>query len=154
MWSYRISREEWHPDIKRTLVVLLLLLLPAFANVEIGRRITSDDVAWIQKPKTTRAEILERFGPPTSEGPDYNNMQFQTKTTTTTHNSGDNQVSETTTTIEPVNKLTKAVYLHTQSEGGAFVGIKTTQEQFWIQYDESEIVQDYGLAPGPGMTIR
>jgi hypothetical protein len=154
MWSYRISKEEWQANKNRIFAGLFLLLLPACANVEIGRRITSDDVAWIQKGKTTRAEILERFGPPMSEGPDYNTMQFHTKTTTTTHNSGDNQVSETTTTIEPVNKLTKAVYLHTQSEGGVFVGIKTTQEQFWVQYDERGIVQDYGLAPGPGTTVR
>ncbi len=104
MWSYRISKEEWQPNIKRTLVVLFLLLLLACANVEIGRRITSDDVAWIQKGITTRAEIVERLGPPMSEGPDYNAMQFQTKTrtTTTTRKSGESQESETTTTFESV----------------------------------------------------
>ncbi|MFZ5876931.1 MAG: hypothetical protein ACOYXU_11060 [Nitrospirota bacterium] len=142
MWSYRIGKEEWKPDIKRTLVVLFLLILPACANVEIGRRITSADIAWIQKGITTRAEIVERLGPPMSEGPDYNAMQFQTKTktktktTTTTRKSGESQESESTTTIESVNinQLTRAIYLHTESKGGVFVGIKTTQKQFWVQY--------------------
>ena len=60
----------------------------------------------------------------------------------------------TTTTVEPINKVTKALYLHTKSEGGVFVGIKTTQEQFWVRYDERGVVQDFGFEAGSEMNIR
>jgi hypothetical protein len=32
--------------------------------------------------------------------------------------------------------------------------VQTTQKQFWINYDEKGIVQDFGFADGPGLTVR
>jgi hypothetical protein len=32
--------------------------------------------------------------------------------------------------------------------------VQTTQNQFWIKYDEKSIVQDFGFAGGPGLTVR
>ena len=154
MWSHRISRVGWQPLIKRTLAVLFLLFLPACATAEIGRRITPEDVAWIQKGVTTRAEIVQRLGPPFSEAPDWTAMQFQSKSITTTSKSGESQESLTTTTVKQVNKLTKALYFYTKSKGGLFVGFTTTQEQFWVRYDERGIVQDYAFEAGPSMTVR
>jgi len=140
-------------------IIILALISSSCATAEMGRYIAPQDVAWIQKGATTRAEVVQRLGAPMSETPDWTAMQFQTTSTTTTTKitttkEGESQQSVTTTKVDPINKLTKAIYLHTKSEGGIFVGIKTTQEQFWVTYDERGVVQDYGFQTNPGMTIR
>lgn len=140
--------------MKTLLTLSVAMVLWGCATAEIGRRITPEDVAWIQTGITSRAAIVQRLGPPMSETPDWTAMQFQTTSTTTTTTTGEAQQSVTTTKVEPVNKVTKALYLHTKSEGGLFVGFTTTQEQFWIRYDERGIVQDYGFQAGPGMQVR
>jgi hypothetical protein len=56
--------------------------------------------------------------------------------------------------MEPIKPRTKALYVHQKTEGGPFVGIQITEEQFWITYDENGVVQDFGLQAGPGTTVR
>lgn len=137
-------------------IVLFPLIMWGCATAEMGRYIGPNDVVWIQKGVTTRPEVVQRLGAPMSEVPDWTSMQFQSTstTTTTTTKTGETQQSVTTTKVDPINKLTKAVYLHTKSEGGIFVGITTTQEEFWVTYNERGIVQDYGFQTGPGITVR
>jgi len=135
-------------------IVLLAFISWGCATAEMGRYVGPQDVTWIQKGVTTRSEVVQRLGAPHSEAPDWTPMQFQSVSTTTTSKEGASQQSVTTTKVEPINKSTKAIYLHTKSEGGLFVGFTTTQEQFWVSYDEHGIVQNYGFQTGPGMTVR
>ena len=117
----------------------------------MGRYIGPQDLAFIEKGKTTRAEVIQRLGRPMSEGPDPTLFQFKTTTTTTkskttvTPEGESQQEAVTTMRVEPITKFTKAMYLHTKSEGGIFTGIKTTQERVWITYDESGVVQEYSF---------
>jgi hypothetical protein len=124
-------------------MVLLAFISWGCATAEMGRYIGPQDVTWIQKGVTTRSEVVQRLGPPLSETPDWTAMQFQSVSTTTTSKEGESQQSVTTT-----------IYLHTKSEGGLFVGFTTTQEQFWVSFDEHGIVQNYGFQSGPGMSLR
>lgn len=124
------------------------------ATAEMGRQIMPEDVVWIQKGMTVHSQVVKQLGAPFSEAPDWSAMKFQSTSTTTTNKEGEKQQSVTTTTVEPINKVTKAVYLHTKSEGGIFVGFKTTQEQFWVRYDERGVVQDFGFEAGVGVNIR
>lgn len=140
--------------MKTYLVLAMAAVLWGCATAEVGRQITPAEVDWIQKGITTRSAVVQRFGPPMAETLDWTAMQFQTTSTTTTAVTGEAQQSVTTTKVEPINKVTKALYLHTKSEGGLFVGITTTQEQFWIRYDEQGVVQDHGFQAGPSMKVR
>jgi len=86
-------------------------------------------------------------------------MQYQVTSITTTtkptsNKDGESQQSVTTTTMKPIKPRTKALYVHQQTEGGLFVGIQVTEEQFWVTYDENGVAQDFGLQAGPGMTVR
>ena len=138
--------------IKSLLIILLVFLQSGCATVENGRHIQPQDLAFIEKGKTTRAEVIQRLGRPMSEGPDLATMyQFKTTSTTTTTKTiviGEGQTQQesvTTTQLEPVNRRTKAMYLHTKSEAAAFHGIKTTQERLYVIYDDAGIVQDYSF---------
>ena len=143
----------------KTLCLFVVFVLSSCVSAETGRSISPQDVAWIQKGKTTRAEVVERFGGPTSEMPDWAGMQYQvtsitTTTTPTSNKDGESQQSVTTTTMEPIKPRTKALYVHQKTEGGPFGGIQITEEQFWITYDENGVVQDFGLQTGQGTTVR
>jgi hypothetical protein len=135
--------------MKWSSVVMLALLAISCATHEMGRYITPEDLAFIQKGKTTRAEVVQRLGKPMGEGPDPTLFQFKTTTTTTKSKTtvtpeGETQTEAVTTMqVEPIKKGTKAMYLHTSTEGGAFRGMKQRQERVWIMYDEAGIVQDY-----------
>lgn len=138
---------------------VVVVIVSGCVRAEVGRPISPHDLAWIQKGQTTRAEVVQRFGAPESETPDWAGMHYQittttTTTTTTSNKDGESQQSVTTTTMEPIKPRTKALYLYTKTEGGLFVGVQTTQEQFWVTYDENGVVQDLGLQAGPGMKVR
>lgn len=126
----------------------------------MGRPISAQDVTWIQKGKTTRAEVVQQFGGPTSEMPDWAGMQYHVISITTTtkkvptNKDTECQESVTTTTMEPIKPRSRALYVHQKTEGGLFVGIQITEEQFWVTYDENGAVQDFGLQAGPGTTVR
>ena len=124
------------------LLVMLLLNLTSCVTNERGRNIAAEEIAWIQKGVTTRTEIVQKFGAPYSEVPD-GTMVTTTVTPTTTNEAG----SQTTIVTSQVGlaKNTKAIYLHTKTEGGLFMDIKVAQEQFTVRYNEHGIVQDFGL---------
>jgi len=140
--------------------LLLGLTVVGCATSEIGRKITPEETTWIKKGVTTRTEVVEKFGAPKYEMPDWSRMGFSsTSTTTTTTTKEDDtqtQKSVSTTTIQtkPKNQFTKALYFHTKSTGGLFVGFKITQDQFWVIYDAQGIVQDHGFFAGMNMTVQ
>jgi hypothetical protein len=68
----------------------------------------------------------------------------ETKSTPSTTKADGTQTSIITSTVRP-NKYTRAMYLHTKTEGGVFMDTTVTQEQFWVRYDERGVVQDFGL---------
>jgi hypothetical protein len=132
-------------------IIIMAFFSSSCATSEMGRYIGSQDLAFIEKGKTTRVEVIQRLGRPMSEGPDTTLFQFKTTTTTTkskttfTPEGESQQEAVTTMKVEPLTKFTKAMYLHTKSEGAIFTGIKTTQERVWITYDEAGVVQDYSF---------
>src|SRR4029077_15139779 len=97
---------------------------------------------WKQKGVTTPTEIGQKFGKPYSGTPD-GTMVTSTVMPTTTNEDG----SKTTivTSKFGLAKNTKAISLHTKTDGGLFMDIKVTQEQFTIRYDARGIVQDFWL---------
>jgi outer membrane protein assembly factor BamE (lipoprotein component of BamABCDE complex) len=50
---------------------ILTSLLFGCATAEHGRRITPDQITWIQKGVTTRTEVVQKLGGPMSEVPDW-----------------------------------------------------------------------------------
>jgi hypothetical protein len=135
--------------MKLFFVMLMALLSITCATHEMGRYITPQDLAFIQKGKTTRTEVVQRLGKPMGEGPDPTLFEFKTTTMTTKGKTtvtpeGETQTEAVTTMhVEPIKKGTKAMYLHTRTEGGPFMDMKQTQEQVWITYDDAGIVQEY-----------
>ena len=152
------SSQGWHPLMKWVLVASLPLLLANCATAEFGRQITPEEVTWIQKGITTRSEVVQRFGAPRFELPDWTNRKYQTTTTQKTVKEGDTSTTTTTTVqVEPTDRTMKAVYMYTKSEAAVvpfYANAKTVQEQFWVSYDENGIVQDFGFTGGPGTTVR
>ena len=142
--------------MSRIILIAFLVILSGCATAEMGRQITVEQAAWIQKGVTSRSEVLARFGAPNFEFPDYTNTKYETTSTSTT--TKDRDTSTTTTTVQSQSpKSTKATYLHTRSEAAVlpfYANVQTTQNQFWINYDEKGIVQDFGFAGGPGLTVR
>ena len=142
--------------MSRTILLALLIILSGCATAEMGRQITLEQTAWIQKGITSRSEIVERFGAPNFEFPDYTSSKYETTSTSTTTKDGDTRT--TTTTVQAQSpKSTKATYLHTRSKAAVlpfYANVQTTQNQFWINYDEKGIVQDFGFAGGPGLTVH
>jgi hypothetical protein len=143
-------------SMTRSILVLLFVFLSGCATAEMGRQITQEQAVWIQKGVTTRNQIVERFGAPNFEFPDYTDSKHQTTTTSTTTKDGD--TSTTTTTIQVQSpKNTKATYLHTKSEAAVlpfYANVQTTQNQFLIRYDENGIVQDFGFTGRNSLTVR
>ena len=145
--------------MKNLWLFVVVFTVSGCVSAEMGRSISSQDVAWIQKGKTTRVEVVQRFGAPTSEMPDWAGMHYQVTSITTTtktanNRDGESQQSVTTTTMEPIKPRTRALYVHQKTEGGPFVGIQITEEQFWTAYDENGVVQDFGLQAGPQTVVR
>ena len=126
----------------RSLLVILLLTLTSCVTNERGHNITAEEVVWIQKGVTTQTEVVQKFGKPYSEGPD--GLMAETTTMPTTTKEDGTQTSIITSAVRP-NKNTRAMYLHTKTEGSIFTDIKVTQEQLWLRYDERGVVQDFGL---------
>jgi hypothetical protein len=139
-----------------TILLAILLTLSGCATAEMGRQITVEQAAWIHKGITSRSEVMERFGSPNFEFPDYANSKYETTSTTTTTKEGNSSTTITTTQVQSP-KSTKATYLHTKSEASAlpfYANVQTKQNQFWITYDEKGIVQELGFAGGPDLTVR
>lgn len=132
---------HFHKFLSRSLLVFLLTTTSCM-TYETGRNITVGEIGWIQKGVTTRTEVVQKFGRAYGEGPD--GVMVETTTTPPTTNEDGNQTSISTSTVRP-NKYTRAIYLHTKTEGGVFMDRKVTQEQFWLRNDERGVGQDFGL---------
>jgi hypothetical protein len=134
--------------MSRIILIALLVIMSGCATAEMGHQITMEQAAWIQKGVTSRSEVVARFGAPNFEFPDYTTSKYETTSTSTTTKEGNSSTTTTTTQVQ-LPKSTKATYLHTKSEASAlpfYANVQTTQNQFWIKYDEKGIVQDFGFA--------
>jgi hypothetical protein len=134
-------------SMSRIILIALLVILSGCATAETGRQITMEQAVWISTGVTTRSEVVERFGAPSFEFPDP---------ATTTIKDGD--TSATTTTVQVQSpKSTKATYLHAKSEAAVlpfYANLQTTQNQFWVRYDENGIVQDFGFTDRTGVPLH
>jgi hypothetical protein len=140
----------------RIVLVSLVIFLNGCATAEMGRLITPEQAAWIQKGVTTRNEVVERFGVPDLEFPDYTDSKHQTTSTSTTTKEGDTSGTTTPTQVDSP-KGTRATYLHTKSEAAVlpfYANAQSTQSQFWIKYDDNGIVQDFGFDGRSGLPVR
>jgi len=99
----------------RIVLVSLVIFLNGCATAEMGRLITPEQAAWIQKGVTTRNEVVERFGVPDLEFPDYTDSKHQPTSTSTTTKEGHTGGTTTPTQVDSP-KGTRATYLHTKSE--------------------------------------
>jgi len=133
----------------------MAVILYGCATVQQGKQFTPDEVTWIEKGKTTRAEIRAKFGSPRFEFPHYQSSGFTTTSTATTTKAleGNTQTTQTTTQVQHPPQQTKATYVYTRADATAdpFYGnVQTTQSQFWLIYDEKGVVQDYGFLGDTG----
>ena len=129
----------------------IFLFVTACATAEIGRQIPKEDTAWIEKGLTTRGEIEARLGSPNFEFLEYSASPLQAPSPSTRTKDGDTRT--TTTTVVRLPNNTKAIYLHTKSQAAVlpfYANVETQQHRFWITYDESGIVKDFGFAAKPG----
>ena len=102
---------------------LAILMVTAFilygcVTAEQGNRIVPDDVKWIEIERTTRAEVVARYGLPPLEFP------------------------------QRPTRLRKATYVYMRRDPVVFPfydNLQPTQCQFWVVYNEKGIVQDYGF---------
>lgn len=132
------------------LAVLLIIafLLYGCATAEQGRRIIPDEVTWIETHRTTRAEVVARFGLPPVELPQPSGFTATSTTTTTTDSVGHTKIIQTTAQIQRPTRLRKATYLYIHRDAAVFPfydNLRSTQCQFWVIFDEKGVVQDYGF---------
>lgn len=132
------------------LVLILGMLISGCATVQSGRQITPEQAAWIERGTTTRAEVVAKLGAPKFEHPIYSPGGFSTRTTTSTTTQGDGttRTTNSTTELQRPPRHTKATYLYTRSEAAVvpfYANVQTQQSQFWVEYDEKGVVQDYGF---------
>src|SRR5829696_6316843 len=127
-------------------VVIALMALVSYscATAEQGTRITPDEVAWIEKGKTTRAEVVAKYGSPPVEFPQ----------------SSDFISASTTMQPQRLPRLRKAtyVYIHRDTAGFPFYeDLGVTQSEFWIVYDDEGVVRDHKFLrsqPDPPIETR
>lgn len=125
----------------------IALLLYGCATEEQGRRIIPDEVIWIEKQMTTRAEVVARFGLPPLELPQSSGFTVVSMTTTTTDSVGHSRPIQTTPIQRPT-RLRKATYVYIHRDAAVFPfydNLQSKQCQFWVMYDEKGVVQDYGF---------
>ena len=134
-------------------VFLPIFFVVSCATAEYGRSIQPEEVQWIKKGVTTREEIIQKFGTPLSEVPEFSNLDFESTSTTTKTIEGDSEKTVTTTKMIQKNKLTKAAYFYSKTEGTLF-SMDTTAQTFWVIYNESGIVQNFGFADHPTLLVQ
>jgi hypothetical protein len=129
--------------MRLAILMLIVFVLFGCATAEQGKRITPDDVTWIEKERTTRAEVVAKFGSPPVEFPQSSEGHLKTV--------------QTATQIQRRTHLRKATYVYTHREPTAFPyydSLEITQSQFWVVYDEKGVVQDYGFGGGPSVPTQ
>ena len=141
--------------------ILMVIVFVLFGCAsEQGRRFLPEEVMWIEKERTTRAEVVGRFGLPPVELP--HPAGFTTTTTTKTitaiDSAGHTKTTQTTTQIQRPSQLRKAVYVSTHRDAALFPShdnVEFTQNQLWVIYDEKGVVRDYGfLGDQPDPAVR
>src|SRR5215467_1860869 len=132
--------------------ILTVISFIAFgcATAEYGKRIVPDEVRWIEIERTTRAEVVARFGFPPVEFPQSSGFRTtsQTTTTSTTDLEGHIKTVQVTTQVQRPTRSRKATYVYNRREPSVFPfydNLQVTQCQFWVVYDEKGVVQDYGF---------
>ena len=141
--------------LKRHVVRLAVLMVIAFvlfgcATAEQGKRLVPDEVRWIEKERTTRAEVVARFGLPPVEFPQSSGFTPTSKTTTitTTDLEANTKTVQVTTPPQHPRRSRKATYVYTRRAPSVFPfydNLQVAQCQFWVVYDEKGVVQDYGF---------
>ena len=140
------------------LAVLMVIAFVAYGCAEEGNRIIPDDVTWIEKERTTRAEVVARFGSPPVEFPLSSGFTTTatTATITITDSDGHTKPTQTTTQIQRPRLRRKAMYVYTHRNAVGFPfydNVQFTQSQFWVVYDEKGVVQDYGFLGDPSDSV-
>ena len=129
---------------KVVVIAFMALVSYSCATAEQGMRITSNEVAWIEKGKTTRAEVVAKFGSPRVEFPQPSDFIS----------------ASTARQLRHLPRLRKAtyVYLHRETAGFPFYqDLGVTQSEFWIVYDEEGVVRNHkflGSQPDPPLETR
>jgi hypothetical protein len=136
--------------VRLAVLMVIAFVLFGCATPEQGKRIVPDEVRWIEIERTTRAEVVARFGLPPVEFPQSSGFTTTSKTTTTTttDSEGHTKIVQVTTQTQRPTRLRKATYVYTHREPSVFPfydNLQSTQCQFWVVYDEKGVVQDYGF---------
>ena len=136
--------------MRLTVLMVIPFVLYGCATAEQGNRIVSDEVTWIEKDRTTRAEVVARFGLPPVEFPQTSGFTTTSTTTTTTtmDSGGHTNTVQVATQIQRPMRSRKAMYVFTRRDPSVFPfydNLQSTQCQFWVVYDEKGVVQDYGF---------
>jgi hypothetical protein len=141
--------------LKRLVMRVGLLTVVAFvvfgcATADYGIRIMPDEVRWIEKERTTRAEVITRFGLPSVEFPQSPGFNAPSKTTTITtlYPEGHTKTVQVSTQVEQPTRSRKATYVYHRRAPSGFPFYDNPhlrQCQFWVVYDEQGVVQDYGF---------
>jgi hypothetical protein len=137
-------------SLLKRLVGILAIVLYGCATGDQGLRIVPDEVRWIEKERTTRAEVVARFGWPRVEFPQSSGFTASPTTTTTTitDSEGDTKTIQITTQIQRPTRPKKATYVYMRRDAAVFPfydNLQWKQCQFWVVYDEKGVVQDYGF---------
>jgi len=135
--------------MRAAVLTVLAFVVFACATADESKRIDPDDVRWIEIERTTRAEIVARFGLPSVEFPQSPGFRTTSQTTTTTTElEGHTKTVRVTPQVQRPTRSRKATYVYNRREPSVFPfydNLKFTQCQFWVVYDENGVVQDYGV---------
>ena len=142
------------------ILMVIIFVLYGCATNERGMRFIPEEVTWIEKERTTRAEVVARFGLPPVELPQASGFATTTttKTITAIDSEGHTKTTQTTTQIQRPSQLRKAIYVSAHRDAAVFPAydnVEFTPNQFWVIYDEKGVVRDYGfLGDPPDSAVR
>jgi len=137
-------------SLLKRLVGVIAIVLYGCATGEQGLRIVPDEVRWIEKERTTRAEVVAKFGLPPVEFPQSSGFTTisTTTTTTTTDSEGHTKTKQVATQVQRPTRVRKATYVYMRRDAAVFPfydNLQWKQCKFWVVYDEKGVVQDYGF---------
>lgn len=119
----------------RSLVILSLLLSTACVVGDVERRITPKDTAWIEKGRTTREQVLAKFGEPTFTETYKEMGQYAEYAAPPTER----------LSLEPIPS---GPFPQVQRPpGGTVSEPRSLGDRFWILYDAQGIVESFGFGP-------
>lgn len=104
---------------------------------EVNPGIQQEDTTWIEKGKTTRAEIVAKFGEPDFTGTAENVGQYAEY----------RLAGEAPLSVEPrpVGPFPQSYQPPARSEPE----VQSLKDMFWVVYSDQGVVQDYGVGPTP-----